>query len=904
MIPCITKSTVKFLYNTADERYNFSKSFFRKTHFPQTLNRYYKNRLIEKVSEDSLLEELEEEHSFGNRVYIIYGSTGSGKSELLCWVKDKWKIKQINRPIIRISRSELNPQILIKKCYESLGMDLKDLIIDENRWDLLLNKPISIINQLVWSSLNNIFDTDEDIVPVAMLLRPVIEKNILEFTNQIKTGTIKKPLEIISFEEFKSLLETTTISITVNYQKVRQSLLTTLDEYLFQGVEIKTIFKNLSEKISLKNIRPVLLIDDLVQSMNLYANDILDFFITLEEGNWDVVIGLTPGVLEGSEYERELKNRINNLDTIDDRVKKLWLSDESGHTFYSLNKKQATEYIFQYLKAIKEVNGFHCSFDCSNYKSCSILLENSNMIYLPFNEHLINRIFEALPEGKGALRYLIIHMKEFLYFFLDGKAKKLDKMKPFFWRDVYADHHDPLIKLLTEMYADPKKNEYYLSSEILSHFNKQSEDTLIKIKKLHYENEDFYNANTLETKQKNQPLSNIRDWVEGKKINAQLLESVRFGVGTIVHEMVKGTAVVRENTSRVIKNAPTIQRAEVINRLKYPISIDEEKKGIISIEKNINLLVVSDFPKLKMQERADAFLKITNDFNLSKWIYQTEELKEEWRTEIEGSLGFTMEEYSCYFKHFIQEIYNIGQIEWTNSIENPINKYHLEIVENLFLDWFALRDNIVDIVKLESFKGYSKFEAYFLLFNPPKELNKFQISNIPLQTFILNLQKQIKIYIENIAQIAKEKINEINLIMRLIKSVPLELENLFENMNKINDISLKEIKLINDIVYWISQEENIDVINKLQKEQQNLLNINKFLGNSSNQITNLCDLENYLTNILKVRPQVKKHIMKLVEYGETKLPKKHWKGIIRNIEEIKPDFFEHINLKLYISNKE
>lgn len=176
MLPCLNKSSIKNLYNTADERYNFSPEFFRETHYPQVLNRYYKNELIEKMTEAQLLEELEEDHSYGNRVFVIFGSTGSGKSELLCWVKDQWEFKGNTRPIIRISRSELNPQMLVKKCYESVGLEIEDIIIDEKKWDLLISKPITIINQMVWTTMSEFFENDDEIVPTTMLLRPVIEK--------------------------------------------------------------------------------------------------------------------------------------------------------------------------------------------------------------------------------------------------------------------------------------------------------------------------------------------------------------------------------------------------------------------------------------------------------------------------------------------------------------------------------------------------------------------------------------------------------------------------------------------------------------------------------------------------------------------------------------------------------
>src|SRR5690554_4621758 len=113
MIPCLSKQSLKLLTATADERYAFSPSFFRETHFKQVLHEFYQSKVKANITEEDLLEELTELSHYGNRIFFVIGSTGSGKSELLCWLKDQWCEKKINRPVIRISRSELNPQVLI-----------------------------------------------------------------------------------------------------------------------------------------------------------------------------------------------------------------------------------------------------------------------------------------------------------------------------------------------------------------------------------------------------------------------------------------------------------------------------------------------------------------------------------------------------------------------------------------------------------------------------------------------------------------------------------------------------------------------------------------------------------------------------------------------------------------------
>ncbi|WP_144553428.1 hypothetical protein [Bacillus sp. X1(2014)] len=898
MIPCISKKNISYLYGTADERYNFSNEFFRNTHFPQSLNRYYKDKLIESVTEKELMQELEENHPFGNRVYMIFGSTGSGKSELLCWIRDQWELTHNPRPIIRISRNELNPQVLVRKCYDSIGVKLEDLIIDENKWDLLLSKPITIINQMVWSTMSELFERDEDIVPATLLLRPVIEKNILEFTKQISQGQINKPLEIIKKEEYEKLLESTTLNIDINYNKFRFSLLKKLDQFLFQGTDIKTIFKQLSNILLEKKIRPVLLIDDLVQSINLYAADLLDYFITLEEGNWDVVIGLTPGVEQGEAFTLELMNRIRNLDTIDDRVKKLWLSDESGSNFFSLEKEQAQNYLHNYLVALKDANGYSCSTACPHATSCKDLLRDSQtqLEILPFNVPLINRIYDGIPNGKGALRYLILHSRELLRFLIKGDAKAANKVFNYVNRDVYIEHENKTVKFLAEMYANPKEEKYTLSASLLEHFKKDSGDITVTVRNLDLYREEVH-IETIHVK-KGVVNTHIRDWIEGEKVKEELLEPVRSGVATIIHEIVKGTSLIRSNTSRATKSTATIQRSEVVNRYKYPISFTETENTQIVIDKKVNLLQIANFQQLKMQDRGDKFALVSNDFNIAEWIYSSERLKTQWKNELEEGLGYKIEDFAYNLKQFLYKIRTISASDWTSGINNPIKQEWVEMAEDLFLDWFALRDNIIDVNEKKD--NIEDFDLHFLSYKPVKSLNKFQIRNYPLMNFIAELQKGIKSYLNALEPLIEEKSSEIQTLIRFSRYFS---SDMVEKVKQVNMLIHKENRTINDlyeineIIIWLSKEVNNEIIAKIQNEQVYLFNINKFIPTNNIDM----DFDEYLKDKLKMRSQVRKHLLKLMIKGETQLPRKQWKGILRDIEEVNPEFFEHLQIRINLN---
>ncbi|WP_144551326.1 hypothetical protein [Peribacillus simplex] len=910
MLPCLNKSSIKNLYNTADERYNFSPEFFRETHYPQVLNSYYKNELIEKMTEAQLLEELEEDHSYGNRVFVIFGSTGSGKSELLCWVKDQWEFKGNTRPIIRISRSELNPQMLVKKCYESVGLEMEDIIIDEKKWDLLISKPITIINQMVWTTMSEFFESDDEIVPATMLLRPVIEKNILKFSRQIKKGKLSNPLEIITEQEFSLLIENTTLPIQLSYNKLRDSLLKKLDHFLFQGTDIITIFKRLSSILTKQKIRPVILIDDLVQSLNLYSAEVLDYFITLEEGNWDVVIGLTPGVIEGNNFETGLKNRIKNLDTIDDRVKKLWLSDESGRNSFSIDRDKACNYIENYLTALKKANGYECSNKCKHAKTCTSLLvgPKTSLKEIPLNQPLIQRIYDAVPDGKGLLRYMVIHLKEILSFFYRGMDKDTAKIKHYFYRDVYAEHEDTLIKVIAEMYADSKSKDITIPSELLKHFNPKYNDNItVKLKVIStFTNNIFAEEPTFK---KSPKVNHIRDWIEGQNVNDQLLEPVRAGVATIINEVVKGTSFGRDYTPRMTKSTSTIQRTEVINRFKYPITFKENnKKNQVVVQKHISLLNIANYQQVKLQDRPEIFNELANNHNVAQWIYLGEKLKDQWNLEITQELGMELEHFAYQLKKYITKLIKLGESEWISQIESPISPDIQESVELLFLDWFSLRDNMIDYYKLDLMKEDLNFEKWLLTINPSKVLNKYSFKNVPLQTFILNLQGNIKTSFLQVIPIIEEKIKQMKSFKDFIK---IHSENYYEKLMEIihtdyvDKISLDYLLRLDDLEKWFSSnhEQYYKEWKKQRLLEENINNILTLLeGNNalSYNIDTIDKFQHYLVNKLNIRKQVSYHLLNLIEHGHTQLPKKQWRGILKELDEHSPHLFEKILVQISI----
>ncbi|MGG4144290.1 hypothetical protein ABEW34_14290 [Paenibacillus algorifonticola] len=818
MMPCLNKNSLKLLVGTADERYDQSPEYFRKTHFPQVMHRFNDSHLIAEVTEGELLEELKEVDSDGNRVYLVFGSTGSGKSELLRWIKDKWLVEVSERPVIRISRTELNPQTLIKKCLDALNLSL-DVCIDEDKWGLLLKKPITLVNQMVWTALAESLESDEEIVPAALLLRSIIEKNIVEFTSQVKRGRIKKPLEVLHREQFESLLVNTTVNIPLEYATFRQTLSRKLDHFLFEGRDIGTLFKQLSQQIKSKGIRPLLLIDDLVQSVNIYATNILDQLITLEEGNWDVVIGLTPGAVQDTEKGFSLTQRIQNLDTINDRVKKLWLSDESGKDFFNLDRGQVIPYMAKYLTQLKATQGFKCSPECPYYDQCSSITTESSEIesklndievqLLPFNSHMLRRTYDAIPMGKGKLRYMILNSKEVIRFFLRGK-KDISRILPIIRREMFAEHSDVFIKTLAEWYASEEAEKITISEPVLRYFGYKDNQITVKLNSVGSSLRDEQQLLDEPKKDSNNGFNEkavVRDWVEGRDVNEELLLPVRSGVAALVHDAVKGIHMSRSFTS---KTSSSIQRNEVVNRTRYPITLQNNKdESTISVSRGFIAIQIANFQTMKYSEKVRMFQKNSNEYEIAKWIHQAESIHDEWLNSLEQALGLNLPVFVYGMKYWVQNAQIYSKSSWaSNVIEySPFRTELLALLEDCYSDWYLLRDNFFQPPS-KAVLTNEEFDYWFMNLVPSKILEHYQIGDTTLRVFLSQLKESYHKYFKLLQDSFKQSLEKrMNMIPFLLGSNNLKLIELAE---QIKAFSEKKSITQQDFVAYTLLEQELD----------------------------------------------------------------------------------------------
>jgi hypothetical protein len=502
---------------TADQRYLLGADVFLRTHFPMTLRRYSNSGAVQVISEDNLLAHILDcaTHAPGNRLWVLYGAAGSGKSELMKWLE--MRIAQESQPraavTVRIARTELDV-LSITERFRSL---LSDSFFSETtyrRWQAARQKPRTVTKLILLAALESLLDSDEIINALFYRLLNAVQPYIERVLAAGEAGEVSfEGVELMSLDAWEAIVAETAIATPLEYEQFRHRMLAAFRDHLLEGLSLPDTLRRISDDmVRERSLRPILLVDDLVQSLNLFATDLLDYFITLEAGNWDVVLGLTPAAFEASGRGRVLLQRIAHLDTIDDRVEKLWLSDEAGRGSYVLTEENCHHFAARYLAEYHHLSG----------------LVSKSALY-PFNREALVRIYRGLPSDKGKARYFLRHLRNILGQMAQGEPL-LASVARFARTESAARCQDPTLAAICELYGplvpDETVRQVTLPAHLLSSFGMAAQDTIVPVEpllKLSLQREAI--SQVVDDEEK----AAVRDWLLGRPANRQLLNGVRRG---------------------------------------------------------------------------------------------------------------------------------------------------------------------------------------------------------------------------------------------------------------------------------------------------------------------------------------------------------------------------------------
>lgn len=713
-VPCVIENQAGLVIfqATADQRYALGEDVFLATHAPVRFWKVQAGKRQTWTEEDLLRDILTSTAQVrGNRVYLLFGAAGSGKSEVMRWLMCRLAAEAPDRMrfAVRISRTELDPVQIVHRLLSTFqfpGLDQWTL----ERWSLLRNKPVAVANHLVWQALVGICEHDEEILPLSYRLRPVIEANLRSgFAAIDAPERAVGPLQLLSEEQLEQALSDAVLPIAVSYEQLRSLLQDAFDDLVLGGVRLVPALRAISQQIRAEHgLRPILIIDDLVQSMNVYASDLLDYLITLEEGEWDVVVGLTPASFDVDRRGRELLRRIRELDTVDDRVIKLELSDTAGEQSAFLDRKSAVAFLLPYLDLYKKARGFHCGSTCPHWSRCAAFQWNGDgdARLAPFNGAFLSRLWDALPTGKGKARYLLLATRDILATLAAKGADALVDLPAFVRRDQFVEHADPRVKALLECYAPAQSHVIKIPEALKEIWQVRVPERTVLAQSLVAEKAEGQLPIRVETNhaEVDPVLLAVRDWIEGAAPNRELLAPLRVGAARLIRDLVDPGLLAgwgRPQCTGVLRWSAVVQGAPL------PIGIEGlEEPYPLQLTRTLGSAAFQlvAYSAANGPARKALLQRLLSEPAVVELVYQAEALRGRWQEELATGLGCTVSDLAFHLYRILVALGEggddtvlcfrhecapaVSDLAWPSGIRR--------FVEALFRDCFMIREHLWD----------------------------------------------------------------------------------------------------------------------------------------------------------------------------------------------------------------
>jgi len=716
--PCLGEAGLEVFATTADQRYLLGEDLFLATHFPITLRRFPPDRPAETVGEADLLARLLRTLGVqpGNRVFVLYGAAGSGKSELMRWLQVMVAHHDPARAeiTIRIPRTELNV-LRIAEQFHHLLTQTYFSEATHRRWEEARRKPRTLAKLLLLTALERCLDSDEQINALYYRLLAWIEPRIARSLALMEAEAAGEDaqVDLLTREDLEQLKEETALPVPLDYEPFRHHLQDAFREHLLEGIHLPDTLRLIAEDMGRRGLRPLLLIDDLVQSVNLFATDLLDYFITLDGGNWDVVVGLTPAALAASDRGRELLDRITYLDTIDDRVEKLWLSDMHGHDSYFLSEETCAPFAARYLESYRARNGWACA-TCPHRARCAGLGgDGEGATLAPFNRAVLRRLFRGLPEGKGKARQFLRCLQEVLEATSGGEdllAALARHVRP----DIAVEADDPRLARLAELYGPPTLSDHrlILPPGLLAAFGLPPHPVTLPAEPLRPQDVSS-EVVTLPITADDPTKAAIRAWLDGEPVNRQSLLRLRRGVARWLRAVCPVEGLHADGVARPHN---VLRWRRVYLGVRPPILLEgvDEGEGIL-VRREIGLAAfrLHDYATATGNAAKALAAALAQEARLLPLLFAAAEYRLAVRTRLEAQLGMKVDQLALALYTWLAVVEGLpaerppgfgdgfwAQVEaararlslWGDRPDEALCR----AIRHLFEDFFKLRENVYD----------------------------------------------------------------------------------------------------------------------------------------------------------------------------------------------------------------
>lgn len=338
-----------------------------------------------------------------NRIFILRGETGSGKSQLCQWLEyqighDADEGIDDTHVALHVSRSKTRIKDIVEILTEPLEIDID--VHDVGGLDPEKVATAMLANLEAYNPMLESF-TEEEILaltkdrPQSIDLQGILEKNIRNYQDAVLSDEEEDIPELITKDDYRDLsvaaFEMAQGGDTI-FPALQSFLAQELSSKLGVG-DFQQELRQISEEYVAQGLRPVLICEDLT-TFSVLKEQLLDHIFQLDSGHYDVVLGWTTG-WEKENVDTALGTNEDAQTYMKDRAEGyLSTTDDMGQAYF-LTDDVTVELARKYLSVIRE--------DSNMSADVEIPEEDFDGLY-PFNAEFIKRAYENLVQDGNERR--------------------------------------------------------------------------------------------------------------------------------------------------------------------------------------------------------------------------------------------------------------------------------------------------------------------------------------------------------------------------------------------------------------------------------------------------------------------------------------------------------------------
>jgi len=338
-----------------------------------------------------------------NRIFILRGETGSGKSQLCQWLEyqigqDESSGTDETHIALHVSRSQTRIEDIIEILTKPIDLDINVGNIEDLDPARVADAMVTNIDAYAPAAFQEL--TEEEVRSLTEKrsgddLRSVLTENIQEYQQAIASDEKDEIPDLLDESDYRTLALS-----AFGEARGRDTIFPMLRGFLHDELSGKLNVGNFQEKLERisdeyvnHGLRPVLICEDLT-TFSVLKEQLLDHIFQLDSGHYDVVLGWTTG-WEKDSLDTALGTSENTYTYMKDRAEGyLSTTDDTGQAYF-LTEDVTVELARKYVSVIRQ--------ESPTKLDTEVIEDDFDDLY-PFNAEFIRRAYDHLVQDGNERR--------------------------------------------------------------------------------------------------------------------------------------------------------------------------------------------------------------------------------------------------------------------------------------------------------------------------------------------------------------------------------------------------------------------------------------------------------------------------------------------------------------------